>query len=182
MIQSQTMKMEHANTVAFLKSNQYSIDTDLGDYVALTIQDMDDIINWFNKHINGGTPFQGKGYIFIKASQATGLSPIYIFAHACLESGYGNSALAMDKHNYFGIGAWDIDPYNLANTMGNYMEEGIVNGAKWIKTHYYAQGCTTLRQMKAHGYATDPDWEHKIVSIANRAINQLKWEDEQYYA
>lgn len=168
----------HVETVADLKEYGFTIDTDLGMYTNLTEQDMNDIIDWFNTKTDGGTPFKDNGYIFIRASEETGLSPLYIFAHASLESAYGKSALAKEKGNYFGIGAWDCDPYNKAHTMGSTMEEGIVNGAKWIADRYYNQGYTTLRKMKERGYATDPNWENQIASIANRAINQLKLQKE----
>lgn len=169
---------EHNTTITYLKDNGFTIDTDLGQYTNLTEKDMNDIIDWFDTKVDGGTPFKGNGYVFVKASQKTGLSPLYIFAHASLESGYGKSKLAQDKSNYFGIGAWDSDPYNLAHTMGNTLESGIVNGANWIANRYYKAGYTTLRKMKERGYATDPNWENQIVSIANRAIVQLKLQKE----
>lgn len=118
----------------------------------------------------GGTPFEGQGAIFIEASEKSGLDPIYIFAHASWESGYGKSSQARNKHNYFGIASFDSNP-NAAYVMGNDMRAGIVNGAIWIADHYYNQGQTTLNLM-IYGkkrYASSGDsWINGILSIMNR--------------
>lgn len=118
----------------------------------------------------GGTPFEGQGAIFIEASERSGLDPIYIFAHACFESGYGKSSQARKKHNYFGIASFDSSP-NSAYVMGNDMRSGIVNGAIWISENYYKKGQTTLHSMiygkKCYASAKDR-WINNILSIMNR--------------
>ena len=137
---------------------------DLGKFSKLTAAD----INAWIDRIRPDSPFAGNGYIFIDASNQTGLDPRYILAHAALESGWGLSDIARDKHNYFGIHAFDNDPYNSALSMGNGMREGIVSGAKWIKKNYYDKGQTTLYLM-IYGpkrYATAGDsWITEIASI-----------------
>jgi len=40
----------------------------------------------------------------------------------------------------------------------------------WIKKNYYAQGYTTLRQMKEAGYATSDTWVISILGVANNSI------------
>ena len=81
--------------------------------------DMNKIINHWDKYVSGGTSFKNKGAVFIQASKETGLDPVYILAHAAWESSWGNSSLAKNKHNYFGIAAYDHDPYNSAYVMGD---------------------------------------------------------------
>jgi len=49
--------------------------------------------------------------------------------------------------------------------MGDNLEEGIINGAKWIKEKYYDKGRTTLNKMKAAGYASDSKWVGNIVIL-----------------
>lgn len=124
----------------------------------------------FNKYIASkapkNSPFRGRADVFLKASEITGLDPRYIFAHASVESSYGKSNFAVNRGNYFGIGAFDRNPNNAYN-MGDGLEEGIINGAKWIKEKYYDKGRTTLNKMKAAGYATDPAWVGNIVSVMN---------------
>ena len=124
----------------------------------------------FNKYIASkapkNSPFRGRADVFLKASEITGLDPRYIFAHASIESAYGKSNLARNRGNYFGIGAYDSNPGNAFN-MGDSLEEGIINGAKWIKEKYYDKGRTTLNKMKAAGYASDSKWVGNIVSVMN---------------
>lgn len=155
------------NAITNLKEG-FTVDTDLCSNRGITVEDMNNIIDQYDIKC-GGTEFKGHGDIFIKASQVTGLNPIYIFAHACVESGFGNSYLAKNRFNYFGINAVDVDP-NQAYAMGSNMEEGIINGAAWIKKNYYAQGYTTLRQMKEAGYATSDTWVISILGVANNSI------------
>lgn len=169
--QMMQIKSEHQATILQLKSNGMSPYDDLGSCTNLTVEDMNKIIDYYASKC-GGTPFEGRGEIFIKASQQTGLNPIYIFAHASCESGYGNSYLARTKGNYFGINAVDSNP-GAAYHMGDSVEEGIIAGAVWIKRNYYDNGYTTLQSMKDAGYATSDTWVPNINSIANGAINAL---------
>lgn len=165
-------RLEHEATLMNLKNNGFSPYSDIGSNTKITVEDMNKIIDYYDAHINGGTPFKGKGYVFVKASEETGLSPIYIFAHAAAESYYGKSYLAQTRHNYFGINAVDSNP-GRANSMGDSIDEGIIEGAYWIKRHYYDNGYVNLRSMHDAGYASDPNWDDKISSIANTAISVL---------
>ena len=160
-------KTQRLNTITALKRAGFSIHTDLGANAdGLTVEDMDKIIAYYN-----ATAFKGHGEAFIKAGKITGLNPIYIFAHAAIESGYGTSYLARNRHNYYGIAAFDSDP-NAAYSMGSNMDEGIINGAIWIKEHYYDDGDVTLYQMHST-YASSPKWAKDISQVANTAINVL---------
>ena len=57
--------------------------------------------------------------------------------------------------------------------MGDSVEEGIIEGAKWIKANYYDNGYTTLGAMKRANYATDPNWPYNITNIMNQSLNAL---------
>ena len=165
---------KHEDAINAIKGG-YGYDSDLSNNnpsALLTADDMNKIIDNYSSHVAGGTKFKGHGDIFIKASKESGLNPVYIFAHAAIESSFGNSAIANDRHNYFGINAIDSDP-DKAHAMGESMEDGIINGAKWIKSTYYDKGYTTLNAMKRGGYATDPNWVAKISSVANSSIVYL---------
>lgn len=159
-------------TINILKTIGFSPDMDLGKYTNLSVSDMDKIIDYYNSKVGGGSEFKGKGYVFIEASKQSGLNPIYIFAHASLESGYGKSHLARTRHNYFGINAVDSNP-GAAYTMGNSVDQGIINGAIWIKKNFYDQGFRTLDEMSAAGYASDKNWPIKISNIADTAIQVI---------
>jgi len=149
-------------------------DTDLCGYVFLTDDDMDKIIDSWDDRVRNGTSFKNKGHVFIQASRETGLNPIYILAHAAWESNWGNSYLAKNRGNYFGINAIDSNP-DKAYAMGSSVDEGIVEGAKWIKSEYYDNGCTTLNEMIYKGnYASDKGkWINGITNIANTSYKVL---------
>ena len=150
------------NTTSYSSSIKHR---DLRDFEDINVDQMNIWIDNFTKY-NTQSPFRGQGEIFIKASQESGLDPRYILAHAALESAWGTSYLARTKHNYFGIAAYDNSP-NSAYNMGNELEAGIVNGAKWIADNYTNQGQHTLYLM-IYGrkkYASDAGWINKIENI-----------------
>jgi beta-N-acetylglucosaminidase len=163
--EAQTQK----NNIMLLKSTGLHEDMDLKSYSDISVEDMDKIINYYDSMVNGGTRFKGKGYVFVEAAKETGLNPIYLFAHASCESAYGNSYLARTRGNYFGINAVDSNP-DRADSMGDSVDEGIINGAKWIESNFYKNGYTTLESMHNAGYASGASWSKDIQSIANDAL------------
>lgn len=120
----------------------------------------------FLKKTRPDSPFIKNPEMFLEAGNKSGLTPVYILAHASLESAYGTSGMS---HNYFGIGAYDSNPQNGHKYGHATMEEGIINGARWISDNYYKKGQKTLYTMRhnngVHQYATDPTWDRKIASI-----------------
>lgn len=161
--QEEIVKSEVATTI--VESSTAIGHRDLRVFEPATVEQINEWID--NQTIyNPDSPFKGKGEIFLKASEESGLDPRYILAHAALESGWGTSDLARTKHNYFGIAAYDHNP-SAAFTMGEEMEAGIINGANWIAENYTEQGQHTLHLM-IHGkkrYASDSNWIGKISSI-----------------
>ena len=132
----------------------------------------------------------GKGQLFIDAAKANNINPVYLAAHAILETAYGTSALAnggkkdstgkyiygIPVYNLFGIGAIDSDP-DATGTKKAYdqgwtsIELAINGGAKWISNGYIANNQDTLYKMRwnpiniAHQYATDVNWANSQISI-----------------
>ena len=142
---------------------------ELTEYAILTVDEMNE---WIAKTAPSNSPFIGNGRLFLEASAASGLSPKYLLAHAALESTWGTSPRAVNKNNYFGITAYNHDPYNSAKSF-NSMEEGIIEGAMWIKRHFTDKGRTSLHDMLYEGsaYAQNDDgtpnteWLNQISSI-----------------
>ena len=170
--QQQRFAAARQDDINILKTSGYSIYTDIGNESHLTAADMDKIIDYYSDCISGGSRLKGKGKAFIMASKETGLNPVYLFAHAAVESSYGNSYLARTRNNYFGINAVDSNP-DRADVMGDSIDQGIIEGAKWIKSNFYDNGYVTLEQMHNGGYASNPDWANSIVSVANTSIDIL---------
>jgi beta-N-acetylglucosaminidase len=116
-----------------------------------------------------GTAMAGLGDSFMRAEQQFHVSARYFVAHAILESNWGSSAIAHDKHNLFGFNANDSNPYGDASTFASF-DACIQYVAQFVQVHYlsptgsYFHG-PTLRGMNVD-YASDPSWAAKIASIA----------------
>lgn len=134
-------------------------------------------INNFLKSKNPTSTFIGHGDYFIEAGKISGLNPIYILAHACLESAWGKSDMS---HNYFGIGAFDNNPQNGHNYGNATMKDGLINGASWIAKNFFSRGQKSLYTMRHNGgqheYATDPEWDKKIASIMAQCYKFINYD------
>ncbi|MFI5284724.1 MAG: glucosaminidase domain-containing protein [Candidatus Dormibacteria bacterium] len=117
-----------------------------------------------------GSALAGLGASFMHAETTYHVSARYFVAHAILESGWGTSAIAQFKHNLFGFGADDANPYGDAVTFTSF-DACIQYVAQFIATNYLTAGGQfyhgpTLRGMNVD-YASDPNWAEKIASIAD---------------
>jgi flagellum-specific peptidoglycan hydrolase FlgJ len=122
-----------------------------------------------NQFLNGSA-LAGLGASFMQAEATYHVSARYFVAHAILESAWGTSAIAFYKHNLFGFGADDANPFGDAMTFASF-DACIQYVAQFIETHYLAVGGPfyhgpTLRGMNVD-YASDPNWAEKIASIAD---------------
>ena len=170
--QEQEREQRHTEAVKTAKTVGLSVHSDLvTSTVALNTEDMNRIIDSYTAHVENSN-LRGHGEAFIQASRETGLNPIYILAHAIIETGSGTSYLARDRYNFFGIAAYDSNP-GAAYAMGDNVDEGIINGAKWIRRNFYDQGYTTLSAMKSGGYASSDKWASDIAQVANSCIQLL---------
>ena len=154
-------------------ANNYSRGTlenkPLNKYAVISV---DELNEWIAERAPANSPFIGKAEIFLEAAKESELDPKYIIAHAGLESAWGTSDIAKDKYNFFGIGAFNHDPYNSAKTFESF-KQGIIEGAKWIKKNYIDNGQDTLSKMiyGSKAYCVDNDgnpsqsWIDKIVNI-----------------
>lgn len=151
--------------------------TDLSVINTITSEDINTIIDYWNSLSDIEIAFVGEGQTFIDASKYTGLDPVYILAHAALESAWGTSDMAISKHNYFGIGAVDHDPDN-SYIMGNDQYQGIVDGAIWIRENYYDAGQTSLYSMRYNNgineYCTSDTWVYEILDIIQTSYSLLQ--------
>ncbi|MHB8489748.1 MAG: N-acetylglucosaminidase [Candidatus Dormibacteria bacterium] len=122
-----------------------------------------------NQFLNGSA-LAGLGASFMQAETTYHVSARYFVAHAILESGWGTSAIAQYKHNLFGFGANDANPYGDATTFPSF-DACIQYVAQFIATNYLTVGGQfyhgpTLRGMNVD-YASDPNWAEKIATIAD---------------
>jgi beta-N-acetylglucosaminidase len=116
-----------------------------------------------------GTALAGLGDSYMQAEKAYGVSARYLVAHSIEESGWGTSAIAHDKHNLFGYGADDSNPYGDAVSFPSF-DACIQFVAQKVRDNYltptgrYYHG-PTLRGMNVD-YASDPFWAAQIAAIA----------------
>jgi len=138
----------------------------------------------------------------ILATLRTGLFPSVMLAQAALESNYGNSILSKNYNNFFGIKAdssWTGDTVNLntientngANASVNSLFRSyptpkasfkdrvlfFVNNPRYANIFNAATPENQAQAIQDAGYATDPNYASKIISIIND--NSLKDIDNQ---
>ena len=130
---------------------------DLCVWADVTVEEIDNYLSKKGK----GTPFEGKGSVFLSIAQSTGFDPAYLIAHSAIESAWGKSNFARNRGNYFGIGAVDTNPnkaYTMSSSSGDFHPDGLLAGAQWIKKNYYDRGQTTLylfnHGKSGHAYRT----------------------------
>lgn len=156
-----------------INANNVTADSDLTKYPIMTINEMQEYINNTTPE---DSPFREKAEVFLKSAEENNIDPRYLVSHACLESNYGKSYLAQTKGNLFGINAQNHDP-NQAYHMGDSIDKGIENGAKWIAENYIHNGKNTLIKMAYGKYAVNDDgspnikWVNDITHIANRKLS-----------
>lgn len=120
----------------------------------------------WNAH--GAENLKGSGEAFVRAEQDTGVNALVLAAIAVHETGWGQSALARHKHNYFGWGAFGPDPYRAAHAFSS-REEGIRIVAEAMRVQYlsstgrYFNGGNLAAMNRT--YAADRRWADKIARI-----------------
>ena len=139
----------------------------------ITAKEMNKIIDHF---LDGRKSLlKNTGKYFIKASNETGYDPIFLMALAATESGWTVSHLHKGKSNPYSINMTDDNP-NGGYKLGNNYNEGIINGAIWIKENYFNQGYKSLYDMNFSGktYCSTPhSWIKQILDIMNKSYRLL---------
>ena len=91
---------------------------------------------------------RGTGAAFVEAAKTYNINEVYLVCHAALESAWGCSKLAQGGVsgyegylNFYGIGAYDIDPYNGGAALAqkndwSSPDAAILGAAKWISQNY----------------------------------------------
>jgi beta-N-acetylglucosaminidase len=117
-----------------------------------------------------GTALAGLGASFMNAEHTYHVSARYFVAIAINESAWGTSAIARDKHNLFGYGADDANPYNDAVSFPTF-DACIQFVAQKLAQDYLAPSGRFYHGPTPRGvgvdYASDPLWATKIARIAN---------------
>ena len=149
---------------------------DLTEPTNYSAEDLDKVFNLLNID---NSLLENKGATFKEAEEHYHINALYLLAHSALESDWGRSNIAKDKHNFFGITAYDTTPYLSAKIFDD-VDKGILGATKWIKENYIDRGRTFLGN-KASGmnveYASDPYWGEKIASVMMKINEKLGGKD-----
>lgn len=152
--------------------------TDIGFNSGVTAEQLDAATTYYQKYQDFENQYLDKGWVFIEAQEKSGIDALWLYSMSAHESGWGTSYLAMNKGNYYGIGAWDSDPIGLASYMGDSFYEGIVEGAIWISEHYYQQGMVSMEAMNSTpGYSYAPGntvWIPTISAFINNFLDRWR--------
>ncbi len=113
----------------------------------------------------GAGGLRGTGDALVRAEEAYGVNSLVLSAIAFLESAGGNSRLAREKNNLFGLGAGGSDPYRNALCFSS-RNECIDYTARVLRYRYLSRGAQLHRgeNLAAIGpnYAADPLWAEKV--------------------
>ena len=140
----------------------FTIDTDLTRPSGESVAKLDAFLS--------GSALAGLGSSFMNAERTYHVSARYFAAHSILESAWGISAIAQNKHNLFGYGADDANPYIDALSFPSF-DACIQFVAQRVSQDYLSSSGVffhgpTLRGMNVD-YASDPGWAAKIARIAS---------------
>ena len=125
---------------------------------------------------------QNNAEYFYYIEQQYNINGIFVAAVAIHESAWGTSRIAQNKHNLFGYGAYDSNPYNGAYEFSNYSESIDLIARVFVKYYLNPKGTAIYGGEEASGkyyngptlsgvntrYATDKNW-------ANAVYNQMKY-------
>lgn len=104
----------------------------------------------------------GLGPALVAAEAETGVNAVLLAAIIAHESGWGTSALARDKNNMAGLGAYDGREYSAGMAFAT-REESVMFLARLIAR----KPCGTLDEIGAW-YATDPAWPAKVAACVEK--------------
>lgn len=125
--------------------------------------------------------------VFYNMDKKYNMNGVFLAAIAIHESGWGTSAIANDKKNLFGYGAYDSSPYESSNSFNGYAD-GIETVAKALVKYYINESGTQIYDGEvAKGsyyngstiadvnerYASDRDWNQKVYKYMEYLYNRL---------
>ena len=126
--------------------------------------------------------FEENAKYFYYIEKEYNINGLFVAAVGIHESAWGTSAIARNKHNLFGYGAYDSNPYNGAYSFDSYSESIDLIARVFVKYYLNPKGTIIYSGEKANGsfyngntlsainkkYASDKNW-------ANGVYNHMKY-------
>ncbi len=130
---------------------------------------------------------QNNAEYFYYIEKQYNINGIFVAAVAIHESGWGTSRISKDKHNLFGYGAYDDNPYNGAYQFSEYSESIDLIARVFVKYYINPKGTAIYGGEKASGkyyngstltgvntrYATDKNWANAVYKQMEYLYNKL---------
>ena len=131
--------------------------------------------------------FENNAEYFYYIEEQYDINGLFVAAVGIHESAWGTSKIAQNKHNLFGYGAYDSNPYNGAYEFSDYSEcidlvarvfvkyylnpkgTSIYGGETALGTYYNGATLTAVNQK----YATDKNWANSVYSHMKYLYNKL---------
>lgn len=131
--------------------------------------------------------FANNSEYFYYIEKQYNINGVFVAAVAIHESAWGTSKIANEKHNLFGYGAYDRNPYNEAYQFSDYSESidliarvfvkyyinpkgtSIYGGEKAVATYYNGPTLTGINKK----YATDKNWANSVYNHIKYLYNKL---------
>lgn len=149
----------------------------------------DELNSYINSKVSSSSGLYNKGQDFINAQEDVFINGAMEMTFAIHESGWGNSAIAKDKNNFFGINAYDSDPYNSATTFDTAEEcieyhASYTLGARYFNPNFFVGYGTNFgnkQQGMNYKYASDAFWGEKIAKHYYNLDKALGFKDRNSY-
>ncbi|MBR2290551.1 MAG: G5 domain-containing protein [Clostridia bacterium] len=122
--------------------NKVDFNMALNEPSGLSLDDFRRVLSYHSQDTNN--VFKDNFAMFYEAEQKYGINGVFLASIAIHESGWGRSAIAVNKHNLFGFGAYDASPYESALTFDTYAN-GTDIVAAWLMSNYLNPAGTVLK-------------------------------------
>ncbi|ADI00554.1 S-layer homology domain-containing protein [Salisediminibacterium selenitireducens] len=151
----------------------------------------EELDHYIREHAGSASKMQGMGKYLKEAEARYGVNALFILGAAAHESAFGNSVIARDTNNLYGIRATDSDPYVNASRFDTVRESTMSFASTYMLNgymHYNPAGNLLTQRFqgaipgtKAVGanvrYASDMFWGQKIAGHMFRADRYLGGKD-----
>ena len=131
--------------------------------------------------------FEKNAEYFYYIEKQYNINGVFVASVGIHESAWGTSKIAIQKHNLFGYGAYDSNPYNGAYNFTNYSESIDLLARVFVKYYLNPAGTSIYGGEKAVGtyyngatlngvntkYASDKNWANAVFSYMQYLYNKL---------
>ena len=157
---NKTIRVQNDGTAIY--SDQLNLTTDVMTKTNMTAYDV--------SKLTAGTGLEGIEQAVVDIERRYGINALFTLALATVESGAGESWLAVNRNNLFGIAAYDSD-----TDAAYYFESKAACVYEWgelIYEDYFCEGLQTLVDINGK-YASNPYWHSDVGSVMQSMANDL---------